>query len=580
MTAPAVAAGALVVDHLLARGVTDLVLAPGSRSAPLALAVAAAEQSRRVRLHVRVDERSAGFLAVGLAKVSGRPVALVCTSGTAVANLLPAVVEARYSGVPLVVVTADRPPELRGQGASQTIDQVGIFDAFALGSRDLPVPGADGWQDRYDDWVPGAVALAARARGPVHLNAPFRPPLVAPFPEALEGNDPPVEPYPPVEPVETQAPPVDRYPPVEPVETQASSVEGRGFDTLNRRRGADRVDLPARTVVIAGDLDVWDADTRFTLADLASARGWPVVWEATSGLAGAPTAVPHGTLLLADEAARDRLRADAVLTVGPFGLTRGVLAFVRSAGRHVAVRLRPRTDPPDPLRAAERVVDGVPDARAGDREDGWLAQWRDEARALAGRIQQTRAAGPTVADVAGCVWQCAAPEDLLFVASSLAIRQVAAVAIGPGPHVVANRGANGIDGLVSAAWGGAAAWPARTFALLGDLAFLHDTNGLLVPDGEPRPDLTVVVADNNGGGIFRTLEQGAAEFAADFDRVFGTPHDRDLAAIARAHGVPARVVPLGELAEALREPHAGTRVLVVPVAGADVEATWLRSLVL
>lgn len=175
-SAPSVAAGVEVVTELIDAGVRHVVLSPGSRSAPLALALAQAELEAHVQLHVRVDERSAGFLALGIAKVSGEPVAVVCTSGTAVANLLPAVVEARYSGVPLVVITADRPPELRGRGASQTIDQVDIFGVFPLASRDLPVPGDVHWDS-------GAVArlthTARRARGPVHINVPLRPPLVA-----------------------------------------------------------------------------------------------------------------------------------------------------------------------------------------------------------------------------------------------------------------------------------------------------------------------------------------------------------------------------------------------------------------
>lgn len=562
---PSVHGGILLIERLLAAGVDSLVLAPGSRSAPIALPAAAAERAGVLDLLVRVDERSAGFTALGLAKVTGRPVALACTSGTAVANLVPAVVEARYSGVPLVVVTADRPPELRGRGASQTIAQLGIFDGFVLGSRDLPVPADDdeptaGWPAIWREQVDAAIALATRGRGPVHLNAPFRAPLVGSvsrdWPSSAE---------------------TPREPPALPA-------------VGNVHAGS----LPPRGVIVAGDLDVWADDARAAIVALANAQGWPIVSEASSGLAGAAASIPHGTLLLADAAVRERLRADLVVTVGPFGLDRGVVQFVREAKRHLAVRLRPRTDPPDPLTTAEQVLDQVPrpgaGAASGAVADDWLAAWRSAAADLGVRVaRQLKLAPPTVASVARDVWRALGPDDLLFTASSLAIRHLAAFATGPGPRVVANRGANGIDGLVSAAWGAAHAWqrsPAwrppgqvgRTMALLGDLAFLHDHNGLLAPAAEHAPDLTFVVADNNGGGIFRTLEQGADPYADDYDRVFGTPHDRDLVAIARAAGIPAAEVKPGALHAALQEDVHGPRVLVVPVSGSRVERSLLQVL--
>lgn len=560
---PAVAAGTLVIERLLAAGVTTLVLSPGSRSAPLALAAAAAERGGVLDLLVRVDERSAGFTALGLAKVTGTPVAVVCTSGTAVANLVPAVVEARYSGVPLVVVTADRPPEVRARGASQTIDQVGLFDAFVLGSRDLPVPEeGTHWPVEWSEHVDAGVALAARGRVPVHLNAPFRQPLVGHPPSAWEAGTP------------AELPGVMRV---------------------------DAGEMPARGVIVAGDLDLWADDARAAIEELAVARGWPIVAEASSGMAGAATSIPHGTLLLADAAARERLRADLVVTVGPFGLDRGVLQFVGEAERHLAVRLRPRTPPPDPLRTAERVLDGIPVCGPGavhDQggvDDGWLPAWRAATAEFRSRLDHSLGeAGPTVASVAREVWRSLGPDALLLTASSLAIRALGAVASGPGPRVMANRGANGIDGLVSTALGAAHAWQRRprwlpgggaagsgrrrTVALLGDLAFLHDHNGLFAAQVEEAPDLTIVVADNDGGGIFRTLEQGADEFAADYDRVFGTPHGRDLVAVATAAGLPAERVAVSQLADALRKPEPGMRVLVVPVADSSVERRLSASL--
>lgn len=237
---------------------------------------------------------------------------------------------------------------------------------------------------------------------------------------------------------------------------------------------------------------------------------------------------------MSDPVRREQLRADLVVTVGPFGLDRGVLAWVRSAQRHVAIRLRPRTDPPDPLATAEVVVDHIPSLTAVTPDPSWRSAWNHDVPA------PLLSWSPEA--VAATVWRQMERDDLLVVASSTAVRALAAAARGPGPKVIANRGANGIDGLVSTAWGAADVCSGRTVALLGDLAFLHDTNGLLVPAAEPRPDLTFVVVDNNGGGIFASLEQGAAQYADTFERVFATPHDRDLVDILAAHQVPAGVV--------------------------------------
>ncbi len=508
MTTPdaSVAAGVAVVTALIESGVRHVVVSPGSRSAPLARALAQAERDGLIALHVRVDERSAGFVALGIAKASGTPTAVVCTSGTAVANLLPAVVEARYGGVPLVVLTADRPPELRGRGASQTIDQVDIFGTFPLASRDLPVPTADHWPVGL---VTDLVATAARARGPVHLNLPFRPPLVGPLPPG----------------------------PTAPAPAAVADDTPRPRPDLGQ--------VPARGAILVGDLDIWDESTRQQVGALAARLGWPIVAEASSGLLGLPGVIPGGTSLLGDPRIREELRADLVISVGPFGLDRGVMAWLRSAGRHVAVRLRPRTDPPDPLGTAEVVLDAVPNAEVGSVEPEWREAWRQLP------VPQVDSWG--IDAVAATVWAQLSPHDLLLVASSTSIRSLAAVARGPGPQVMANRGANGIDGLVSSAWGAAVAWQGgRTVALLGDLAFLHDTNGLLVPHVEPRPDLTLVIADNNGGGIFSGLEQGEPQYSDTFERVFGTPHDRDLTAVLASHGWPAvRVTDRDQLHAAL-----------------------------
>lgn len=519
MTA-SVRAGVAVIAALRAAGVGHVVLAPGSRSAPVARAAAAAEAAGHLALHVRLDERSAGFLALGLAKTSGDPVAVVCTSGTAVANLFPAVVEARAAGVPLVVVTADRPPDRRGRAAPQTIDQVDIFGRYPLLSIDLPLPEDESWSAAR---IAEFAAAANRMRGPVHINLPLRPPLVADVPVVAELP-------------ERMAAVEESARPIPAAEHPRAEVPGA-----------------ARGAILVGDLDLGDDQLRAEVLALAEEQGWPVVAEASSGLLGAPGVVDGSTAALADPDFRARVVPDLLLTVGPFGLTRGVMAWVKSATRHVSVGVRPRTDPPDPLATAEVVVPSLPRFPSAQPDPEWMSAWD---------LPIPEASVWGLDRVAAEIWAALNSDDLLLVAASRSIRELAAVASGPGPRVIANRGANGIDGLVSTAWGAAQAWPGRTVALLGDLALLHDTNGLLVPTAEQRPDLTYVVADDNGGGIFSTLEQGDPRYADTFDRVFGTPHDRDLAALMHAHRVPATVVSdAAALAQALR-PRPGVSAVI------------------
>ena len=516
--------GSEIIATLIRSGVTQVVLSPGARSAPLSVAAARAAASQELQLQVRIDERSAAFTAVGIARVTGIPAAVMCTSGTATANFLPAVVEARYSGVPLVVITADRPPELRGSGASQTIDQVGMFDQYVVGSWDLPVEPEPG---EIAGQVEVALALAARARGPVHINTPFRPPLVG----------------------ETTLP----VPELAPSHPNGPAA---------RPEPLDLGPLPANGVFVVGDLDVWDEQSRREVEKRAADWGWPIIAEATSGLMAATTTIPAGNVLVDDRQQRALLRPDLVISVGPFGLHRGLLALVDEAERHIAVQLRPRTDPPDPLRTAERVLSRLPTGQVAVDPD-WLQRWRN---AAATKLQLTEPQAELAA-VAHTIWQELSAQDLLVVAPSMSIRAVSACS-GPGPHVVANRGANGIDGFVSTAWGAASAWNGgRTVALLGDLALLHDQNGLLVPDAEPRPDLTLVIADNNGGGIFGQLEMAASDYDDVFERVFGTAHDRDLAEVLRGAGVPTVVAARpGELAQQLQEVSSGIHAIIVPVS--------------
>ncbi|HKE52511.1 MAG TPA: 2-succinyl-5-enolpyruvyl-6-hydroxy-3-cyclohexene-1-carboxylic-acid synthase [Actinomycetes bacterium] len=540
---PATALARVLTDELVRCGVTEAVVAPGSRSAPLALALHA---DPRIRLHVRIDERSAGFLAVGLGKVSGRPAALVCTSGTAAANFHPAVAEAAQAHVPLVVLTADRPPELRGTGANQVIDQLGLYGSavrfFAEVGTPVAGPGMVGY---WRSVGARAVQAAVNQAGPVHLNIGFREPLVPDgdldWPERLDGR-PDGRPWTRIDrPVSTPNPLSELYP-----------------------------ELPERgAVVVADGATGADADASVQLAEAA---GWPLLSEPTGNARRGPNAVSTYTLLLAAEPFADRHRPELVISVGKPGLSRSLLGWLRSADRHVVVD--PHPDWADPTRSADRVVAAVPVLGVGHRREAasrpvtsWLAGWRRAEAAATAAIDSLldstdRLTEPGLARELG---RLAAADSLLFVGSSKPIRDFEAQ-LRPDllAHVVANRGASGIDGCVSSAVGAALAWQAAgggpAYAVLGDLAYLHDRNGLVLGPDEPRPDLCVIVVDNDGGGIFSLLPQAGIE---GFERVFGTPHRADLAADAAVTGIPvAEVSTAAELAGAVK-PTTGLRLVRV-----------------
>ena len=587
---PATALARALLAELVHQGVRDVVLAPGSRSAPLAFEALRLDRAGRIRLHVRIDERSAGFLALGLAKVSGTPVVVICTSGTAVANLAPAVVEASYSAIPLVVLSADRPIESRGVGAPQTIDQVDFFGRTVRFFADL------GAARRIDPEDPDSAQRAARASagmavaaavgspalasgglgrggmahaGPVHLNVGFRLPLVP-------------------EPVDTDhagtpdgdalgySPPRPRRPPL------------TGCDVRDAREALG--ELPARGVILAGDLPCTSLRGHHQwLAALADGCGWPIVHEPSANLHAAPTALGHGVLVLGSAAFLSEHVPDIVLTVGQFGLSRPTMDLIRQAGRHVAIELPTvGREVCDPLRTAERVLTGIPLPPADFTRDAqWLADWQAADR-VAAEVVTAELAGTsslTGSAVAAQVWNRAPDDALLLVAASWPVRQVEMVAgRRDGLRVIGNRGANGIDGLVSTAWGAALAHQALgggpALALMGDLAFLHDHNGLLVGADEPRPDLVIVVTDNDGGGIFHQLEQGRPEHAASFERVFGTPLGRDLVAVAQAAGVSAvAVADLAGLDQAVTEAMSagGVHVVVAHVPDRAGEAQLMAS---
>ncbi|WP_405393681.1 2-succinyl-5-enolpyruvyl-6-hydroxy-3-cyclohexene-1-carboxylic-acid synthase [Microbispora hainanensis] len=514
---PATALSTVLIDELVRCGVTDVVLAPGSRSAPLALA---AHAESRVRLHVRVDERSASYLAIGLAKRSERPVALICTSGTAAANFHPAVIEASESGVPLILLTADRPPELRGTGANQTIDQIKLYGSAVRWFAEVGVPEDRPGQVAY--WRSLVCRACQRAAGPpdpgpVHLNVAFREPLIP------DGDT-------------TWS---------EPLDGDASGAWFRA--RVAPPSAALHIPPTRRGVLVVGD---GAANVRRYVA-AAGMADWPVLSEPNGGGRYGDHAVSTYHFLLGDQEWADAHRPDVVVTLGRPGLSRPLLSWLRRAEEHIVVS-PDLTRWPDPTRSATQVAQAVeiPIAAGGD---AWLRAWRHADHVARQAIDEVLdSSGLTEPRIARDLAEVVPNGSLLFCGSSMPIRDLdQAMRPRRGLRLMANRGASGIDGLVSSAVGAALAHNGPAYALIGDLTLLHDQNGLILGPREPRPDLCFVVVNNNGGGIFSLLPQAALE--DPFERVFGTPHGVDFGYVAAAHGLPyALVEEPEELSKALK----------------------------
>lgn len=534
---PSSAMARVLIDELIRGGVEEFVVAPGSRNAPLSMAVAAEAARGRARLHVRIDERSAGFLALGLARGSGRTAAVITTSGTATANLHPAVLEASHSDVPLLILTADRPPELRGTGANQTTDQQHLFGSSVRHYAEIgpaePVVG----QVRY--WRSAvARAVHASASGPVHLNIPLREPLVGDVGEWIE----------PLDGREGDLPwtmVVDQLP--------------HTFDI--------GLDLPPRGAVVVAHDPV--GITPSAVEAFAAALGWPLVTENPISFA---TSVAHSSLFLADEQVRHTLTPDAVVVIGRPVLSRSISAWLSLSPRTIVID--PSHTWSDPARRADVVLPDLPlveDDRVIDA--AWLPLWAQHAKRAAAVIANLPewSEGRVVARIG----ELLPMPSTVVVGASRPIRDFEGFSTGRGGiSVFANRGLAGIDGTVSTAIGIALTSPDPTFAVLGDLTFLHDLNGLLINDHQPS--ITFLVIDNNGGGIFSTLPQAGSEH---FEMVFGTPHHRDLVALAKAFGVDAHRVRSGEELEAhLKVETIGIRVLVLDLPSRAENAALLHRL--
>ena len=561
-----------LVAALLAEGVREVVLCPGSRSAPLADALADAADAGRLRLRVVLDERSAGFIAVGAARAHAlnghsRCAAVVTTSGTAVSNLHPAVSEADAAGIPLLVISADRPHELVGTGASQTTEQTGLFDPALRLGVDLPADLASDLGGRAADaaiagQVRRAVAAAtgtlSRDPGPVQINARFRPPLTAQ--DAAEGAVPaaPVPPSPPMVPAARAA--------VLAGAPEASADQPAGSGSLAQGRG----------IVVAGDTA--HPGVGALARSLAEHLDWPLLAEPTSQARSGPQALSRYAELLGTPAGRVLAeQAEHLLVLGHPSLSRSITALLGRDDLDITV-LTERARWADVSGRARRVVpmDGAhhePDdaalqaarlaARLGleSAHAAWTDSWR---RAVADLPEPDRSSSADA--LARAVWEAgqAPGAPTLLLGSSMTVRRLDRLAQ-PGaaaPKAVANRGLAGIDGTIATGiglWMASSGEPVR--AVMGDLAFLHDAMSLNRGVREEEADLQVIVVDDGGGAIFSHLEYARTMPAGRFERLFTAPQRADIAALAAALG--ARVHVPNDVA-ALR------RLLAEPVDGMSV----------
>lgn len=560
---PSFAAARLLVDEAARTGITDVMIAPGSRSTALALAC---YNDTRITVHTQLDERSAAFYALGYAKVTGRVMPVVVTSGSAVAHLHPAVIEADTAGVPLLIVSADRPAELRDTGANQTIRQADLFGSAVRLTTHVEVLTDAPHTNRYmRSVVQHAFAAAhggAQRPGPVQLNVAFREPTV---PKTDDGRAAVAEPWQrPLHGRDDNQPFVtltagDRHPDPQAVAWFVAEMAGLSG------------------VIVAGAIDVTsDDDTLIAAVDrLAGALDWPVFAEASSPLRRASSAVAYVGPMLA--ASSELPAPQVVLRLGRTGITPGIDAFVRAAQFDVLVDPYGSVFDPD-RHVTHRMVADLPQfVAAVERELPRVTPGADRAFPCAVRDAEARLGAAftrelPVADSDGLTEPATLitlgtaldATDMLVVGSSMPIRDLDAY----GPSriavpIVTNRGASGVDGFVSTTLGVACARQRFTVGVCGDVTLLHDINGLLADAGDTP--VALVVIDNNGGAIFSFLPQAAYPDA--LRDVFTMPHNRDVTAIAAGYGARTMTVrTAGALREALTaaRKHAGVTVIRVP----------------
>ncbi len=573
----------MLLEALIDAGIRDVVVCPGSRSQALALAAAELDRVGALRLHVRLDERGAGFLALGMARESGVPAPVITTSGTAVANLHPAMLEATHAGVPFIALTADRPEELRGIRSNQTTRQAGIFAGSGRYEADVAAPtGADGELEAIRRLARDAVAVATDARdaGPVHLNLQYREPLSAAVTLPAAAGEAAV----------TSSAEAASARTGSAEAASEGAVDGSAIRPTSSRDIGEPVVLEhgPRTVVVAGSGAGEEAEA------LARAGGWPLLAEVVSGAHFGPNLVVAYRELLDD--AEFGGAVERAIVFGTPSLSRQVPALVRRGDVETVVVHSAGADRYDPGHAVDRFVSS---ARVADHEQTpderrWTGRWVTASRRL---LDESRTTDPLVPLGSGvdarreflatelaaakrsidrrmlaeAVWNATWPHDRLVLGASRLVRDVDRSAPGKRITVHANRGLAGIDGTVATTLGVALASQGDgsagiTRALIGDLTLLHDASSLLIGDGETRPRVLLIVGNDGGGTIFDTLEVAASAPRDAFDRVMFTPQSVDVAALAAAYGWEyRRAETQARLIDALTASVTAPTILEVPL---------------
>ena len=488
------------IRQLIEFGVTDFVLSPGSRNAPLSIALDEAASAGLIELHVRIDERGAGFFALGMAKVTKRYVACICTSGTAVANYHPSALEAFHSDTSVLYLTADRPARLRNTGANQTTLQDGIL--FPLETFDTP--------ELFDI---SKVLLG----GPIHINLQFDEPLL-------------------------------------PAEESNGWLAGLS-------RSASPQSLPATqserlTVKSDGLLVVGHDRGNFSVAEImefADILDWPIVAEDPLSF---PDAISHASLFLTDEGIRQGLASDEVIVIGRTTLSRSINAYIAQTPEVIVID--PRTETVDIDREGDQVFAEIPHVTKHATSDEWCQLWQSAGRISAEVIGKELEWSEQMAVRA--IAHYLPDGSALFIGSSRPIRDLEGFATPrSGVETFANRGLAGIDGNIATSFGIATKF-ARSYAILGDLTFLHDLSALV---NLPDINHTIFLIDNNGGGIFSTLPQAGV---AGFERIFGTPHNQNIEKIISGFGISvARVKTVSDIEREIAMKPLGLHIVVIEV---------------
>ena len=509
----------VIVRQIIEAGISDVVISPGSRNAPLSLAFFEASQEGLIKIHVRIDERTAAFFALGIIKATGRPVPVVCTSGTAVANYHPAVLEASHTNAPLMVLTADRPAMLRKTGANQTTEQARIFGKAVRYFADIDGPV-----------YPMDLPLDSLRTGPIHLNLQFDEPLLSD-----DSSD------------------------------WLSQVNVAPKEFVARTKPGTLRLVGARGVVVVGHdrggLSVAE------ITQFAKVLGWPLITEDPLSF---PDAIAHASIFLAAPEIRSTLIPQSVLVIGRTTLSRSINAFIKSSPITYVVDQRLATVDSD--RQADRKFTELPVLQGVIQSDEWIAKWNKVSERAQKLIDSLD--GWNEAVIARTIAATIPADTALFVSSSRPIRDLEGFAHPRGGvHTYANRGLAGIDGNISTALGVAYAHKA-TIAVLGDLSFLHDLTGLI---NKETINCRFIVINNDGGGIFSTLPQRGV---TGFETVFGTPHGLNPAVISQAMGIESKQISsLKELETEMKAPISGISVVVCDVPDRESNADNLKKIV-